>query len=88
MEPKSSAVDPYPELISMHGSIILPSFMLLTKSARFGPKWCLSCPTNVIGVSPIQQRERGLKKTSEQETFGNGERLQAVGAQMVRPRGK
>ena len=50
MDPKTSAVDPYPELISMHGSILLSSFMLLTKSARFGPKWCLSRPTilNII----------------------------------------
>ena len=40
MDPKSSAVDPYPEFISMHGNILLPSFMLLTKSARFGPLTC------------------------------------------------
>ena len=33
VDPKTNAVDPYPEFISMHGSILLPSFMLLTKSA-------------------------------------------------------
>ena len=59
MEPKSSAVDPYPELISMHGSIILPSFMLLTKSARFGPKWCLSCPTKSMRELIVGSYVRG-----------------------------
>ena len=47
VDPKSSTVNPYPTLISMHGSIRLPSFTLLTRSARFGPKWCPSRPTSL-----------------------------------------
>ena len=58
---------PYPKLISMHGSILLPSFMLLTKVHDF----CLNRPTIMLISNGMKHNTERSSDNGKENTYLN-----------------